>query len=192
MTKLRWRSLRSGQDMRDTAPLKNVDGPQFLPNDLPARSGSRPKIVSRTMPQRQHPAHLDSHLQGRLHAIPSTFCAAHPDILHLALSKTEGYSADAIYAQPSLPGRHPTAKDKILGDEIAHVHPAENSLHVWLSGPDARLVVEKGWGERFPLSAMGMCHPSWVMVYAPRDAEEVKTVEEIVKAGVGYLTGVKI
>jgi hypothetical protein len=72
------------------------------------------------------------------------------------------------------------------------VHPAENSLHVWLSGPDARLVVEKGWGERFPLSAMGMCHPSWVMVYAPRDAEEVKTVEEIVKAGVGYLTGVKI
>ncbi|KAK3700779.1 hypothetical protein LTR37_015751 [Vermiconidia calcicola] len=192
MTKLRWRAYWSGDDMRDPAPLFNVDGPQFLRGDLPQRKGNRPQILARTMPQRQKPEALTPTVKDRLHAIPAKYCNEHPDILTLDLSKTEGRSTDAIYAKPDLPGRHPSAKDKILGDEIAHVHPAENSLHVWLSGPDAKMVVEKGWGERFPLSAMGMCHPSLVMVYAPKSTEDVDVIEEIVKAGVGYLTGVQI
>jgi hypothetical protein len=192
MTKLRWKAFRSGHDLRDASVLTGAAGPQFLPEDLPTRAGPRPKILSRTMPQRQQPEPLDSVLQERLQKLASTICSMHSDILTLAPSKTEGFSADAIYAHPALPGRHPSAKDRILGDEIAHVHPAENSLHVWLSGPDAKMVVEKGWGERFPLSAMGMCHQSWVMVYAPRDERELEVVEQIVKAGIGYLTGMKI
>ncbi|KAK3686668.1 hypothetical protein LTR37_019599 [Vermiconidia calcicola] len=192
MTKLRWRAYWSGDDMRDPAPLFNVDGPQFLSSELLQRRGERPQILARTMPQRQKPEVLTPSVKDRLHGIPAKYCNENPDILTLDLSKTEGKSTDAIYAKPDLPGRHPSAQDKILGNEIAHVHPAENSLHVWLSGPDAKTVVEKGWGERFPLSAMGLCHPSLVMVYAPRSAEDVDVIEEIVKAGVGYLTGVKI
>lgn len=192
MTKLRWRAFWSGDDMRNTSVLATAEGPKNLTRSLPQREGKRPQIVSRTMPQRQKPEPLDASIRQRLHAIPSKFCKEHPDILILDLSKTEGRSTDAIYAKPDLPGRHPSAKDRILGNEIAHVHPAENSLHVWLSGPDAKEVVEKGWGERFPLSAMGMCHPSWIMVYAPRTMAEVDVIEEIVTAGVQWLTGVKV
>ena len=178
--------------MRDAAVLATADGPKNLTRSLPQREGERPKILSRTMPQRQKPEPLDSSIRERVHAIPSKYCKEHPDILILDLSKTEGRSTDAIYAKPDLPGRHPSAKDKILGNEIVHVHPAENSLHVWLSGPDAKEVIEKGWGERFPLSAMGMCHPSWIMVYAPRSMADVDVIEEIVAAGVQFLTGVKV
>lgn len=191
MTKLRWRAYWSGDDMKDTSSLSS-DGPKFLIKELPQREGKRPQIVARTMPQRQKAKELDPAVRERLHAIPAKYCKEHPDILLLDLSKTEGRSTDAIYARPNLPGRDPSAKDRILGDEIAHVHPAENSLHVWLSPPDAKEVIENGWGERFPLSAMGMCHRSWIMVYAPRSAEEVDVVEEVVKAGVGFLTGKSI
>ena len=37
-----------------------------------------------------------------------------------------------------------------------------------------------------------MCHPSWTMLYAPKTMEDVDIIEEIVRAGVQYLTGVKI
>ena len=80
----------------------------------------------------------------------------------------------------------------MLGNELAHVHPAENSLHVWVSPPDAKEIVGKGWGERFPLSSLGMLHPSWVMVYAPRNMEEVDVIEEIIRAAIGFLTGEKV
>ena len=192
MTKLRWRAFWSGDDMRDTTSLASAEGPSFLSRELPQRQGERPQIVARTMPQRQKPGPLDPSIKERVHAIPAKFCERHPEILLLDLSKTEGRSTDAIYAQPDLPGRHPSAQDKILGNEIAHVHPAENSLHVWLSPPDAKVAVEKGWGERFPLSAMGMCHPGWIMLYAPRSMGDVEVIEEIVKAGVEFLTGAKI
>lgn len=192
MTKLRWRAYWLDDDMRDASKLSTAEGPKCLTKPLPQREGGRPKILARTMPQRQQPAPLDPAVKERAHSIPSRFCAEHPDILVLDLSKTEGRSTDAIYAKPDLPGRHPSAKDKILGNELAHVHPAENSLHVWLSGPDAKEVVEKGWGERFPLSAMGMCHPSFVMLYAPRSMGDVEVIEGIVKAGVEYVAGAKI
>ena len=188
MTKLRWRSFWSNEDMKDTSSLSG-EGPKYLTEELPQRQGKRPQIMARTMPQRQKPEDIDPAVQERLHALPAKYCKENQDVIVLDKSKTEGRSTDAIYAKPDLPGRHPSAKDRILGDEIAHAHPAENSLHVWLSGPDAKRVIENGWGERFPLSAMGMCHPSWIMVYAPRSMEEVDTVEDIVKAAIAYLTG---
>ena len=191
MTKLRILRMQSDDDLRDASKLKD-EGPQYLKKDLATRKGERPVIIGRTMPQRQKPGRLDPALKERLHGIPKQLCEKHSDILKLDLSATEGRSTDGIYAKPDLPGRDAAAKDKIIKDEIAHVHPADDSLHVWLSPKDAKVAVEKGWGERFPLSALGMCHPSFIMVYAPRSAEEVDTVEDIVKAGIGYLTGKKL
>ena len=191
MTKIRWRQYWSSDDMRDASSLSN-ESPRYLNRDLPQREGKRPQIVPRTMPQRQKPEPLDAAIKERLHNLPAKYCKDYPQILVLDLSKTEGRSTDAIYAKPDLAGRDPSAKDKILGNEIAHVHPADNSLHVWLSGPDAKVAVEKGWGERFPLSSMGITHPSWIMVYAPRSMTEIDVIEEIIKAGIAFLTGEKI
>jgi hypothetical protein len=47
-----------------------------------------------------------------------------------------------------------------MGYEIAHVHLADNSLHMYLSPLDARAVIESEWGERFPVKELGP--PGWV------------------------------
>lgn len=191
MTKIRLIRAFSFDSLRDASKLSE-EGPSYLNIWLPNRSKSRPKTQSRTMPQRQIPVKLDEAVKQRLHNLPKKFCKEHPTLLKLDLSNVEGRSSDAIYALPNLPNRHPTATDRMLKDEIAHAHHAENSLHVWLSQADARKVVESGWGERFPLSAMGMLHNGLTFVYAPRSMEDVDVIEEIIKAGVAYVTGERI
>lgn len=64
-----------------------------------------------------------------------------------------------------------------------------------MSPVDAAAVVEKGWGERFGWAGRycfngrlkGKVHPpGMVLVYSPRDEEELAVVKKIIKAGVAY------
>jgi len=78
-------------------------------------------------------------------------------------------------------------------NEIAHLHESEGSMHVCLSLPDAKLVIERGWGERFGLSG-SIVPVTYIMVYAPhqgegKEEEEVKIVEGIIRAGVKFMLG---
>jgi len=58
---------------------------------------------------------------------------------------------------------------------------------------DAKLVIERGWGQRHPLSKYGWWVPKeFVMVYAPRDKSEVEVVAKIVEAATWWVGGVKI
>ena len=188
MTKLRVKHNLSGPDLLDPSYL-DTDGPSHLKKPLPKREGSRPKIMPRTMPQRQRPESIDPSTRTTLQSLMQTIAAAHPDVLEVKPSHTEGRSTDGLYAKPDNPKLNPIAKDKILNHEIAHAHPADNSLHVWLSDPDARKVIEANWGQRFPLTFV---KHGWTMVYAPRNDEELAVVEQIVKAGAEWLTGVAI
>ena len=197
MTKLRFNAMFSNDDMRDPTPLKS-DGPKYLPTNFATkhkRSGPRPKIMSRTMPQRQYPfkdSEVEAGVKQVVGNMMQTFYAAHTQLLVLKPSKTEGGSTDALYAKPDLATLNPVAlepRNKLLDKEIAHAHPADGSLHVWLSQADARVVVESGWGERFPLKFVDK---GWTMVYAPRTMEEVKVVEEVVRAAVAWVCGVSI
>ncbi|KAE8315938.1 fungal-specific transcription factor domain-containing protein [Aspergillus transmontanensis] len=116
------------------------------------------------------------------------FHSQYPHLLRLDLSKTEGGTADAIYARSELPTCNPEAA--AVGYEIAHAHPADNSLHVLLSPADARTVIEAAWGRRFAVPSM--VPPGWIMVYAPRNSEEVELVSQIVRAGIQWTTGAKL
>ena len=188
ITKFRLLRALSGDSLRDASSLPK-DGLSYLPESLPSRKGPAPKIISRTLPQRQYPAPLAEDTYQRLHGLPALYAKKYPNLLVLDKSVTEGRSTDAIYARPEI---SKAPKDPALGNEIAHVHPAENSLHVWLTQADTRKVVEAGWGERFPLSALGMCDAGWTFVYAPRSMDEVDIADEIVRAGIGHLTGESI
>jgi hypothetical protein len=195
MTKIRInRLLLFGKDdLSDPSPLSSA-GPKYLDgNAIPVREGSRPAIMARTMPQRQVPYKPDSVEPGveeRVKSMMATFAAQHPSILDLRPSKTEGGSTDAIYAKPALETLNDRAKNnKMLGTEIAHAHPSDGSLHVWLSEADAKTVVEKGWGMRFPLKFIDK---GWAMVYAPRTMAEVDVIEKIVKAGIAWIAGVEV
>jgi hypothetical protein len=188
MTKIRISHTLSSNNLLDPSPLSK-EGPSFLTKPLPTRTGPRPKIVSRTMPQRQYPQPIDPQTKVKLQGMMKDLANAHPEILETKLSHTEGKSTDGLYAKKDIATLNPIAKDRILDHEIAHAHPAENSLHVWLSDVDARAVIEAGWGLRFPLTFV---KSGWTMVYAPRDDAELETVERIVKAAVTFITGVAI
>ena len=89
--------------------------------------------------------------------------------------------------------RHPGAFGTM--NEIVHLHESEGSMHVCLSPPDAKLVIERGWGERFGLSGSIMPN-TYVMVYAARqgdeEKQEAKIVEGIVRAGVKFMLGEEV
>ena len=57
-----------------------------------------------------------------------------------------------------------------------------------LSLADAKEVIEKGWAQRHGLS--GRLLPwGYVMVYAPRDEEEVEVLGRIFRAGIAFVSG---
>jgi Family of unknown function (DUF5519) len=183
MTKIRLHYLWTQEDLTDTGNLSK-EGPSYL--KLSQREVPRPRIISRIMPQRQIPEPIDPAVRDALNALIHDIAVKSKGTLEIKPSHTEGLSTDGLYADPKLPMLNSLANDKILKTEIAHVHPVDNSLHVWLSEADARTVVENGWGQRFPLKFV---HPGWVMVYAPVSIDEVSVVEDIIKAGVSWVTG---
>ena len=69
-----------------------------------------------------------------------------------------------------------------------HVHcGAEGSCHAVLSAADAKVVLEKGWGERHGLSGRGVGVPlGYVMVFAPRSVEEVEVIGMVARAAARY------
>lgn len=87
--------------------------------------------------------------------------------------------------------------------EVCHAHPSDGSLHLTLHPADVRVVLEKGWGQRHPMAReeegcwwwalvkrwYSAVPAGFVMVYAPRDEEEVAVVLEIVRAAVGWISG---
>jgi phospholipase/carboxylesterase len=89
--------------------------------------------------------------------------------------------ARAFHLDPSAAGGPPEAF--MVGTEFAHLHPAQDgSLHLILPEANAREVIAHGWGEFHPLVAQGVMPPTNLMVYGPRNDEELETVWRIVQA----------
>lgn len=73
--------------------------------------------------------------------------------------------------------------------EFAHLHPPPDfSLHVALPPDVASAAVEAGWGEVHPMAARGVLAPSVLMIYAPRDDDELDTVAQLVEAAWKHAT----
>ena len=112
------------------------------------------------------------------------------------------FSLHGVVEQPSrtsLPGaRALTVAPEVLvtnhqammaGREFAHIHPQPRggSMHVILPADQVAEVVEKGWGEHHPLALDGSV-PNLLMVYAPRDDEDLAVIKLIISASVEYAT----
>ena len=72
--------------------------------------------------------------------------------------------------------------------EVFHSHcSTEGSSHAVLSAADAKLVLDKGWGERHGISGRALGFPlNYVLIFAPRSTREVKIVERIARAAARY------
>jgi phospholipase/carboxylesterase len=145
------------------------------------RSGSRPE-VSWSIPQEQRsdnsPSDLQEELFRRLEALPDV---------------TSGPSAISV------PGARGFMVDPSAGPldaflvprvgEFAHLHPGyDGSLHVALPPALARDAVEKGWAVAHPLAGIRLAR-GMVMLYGPRDREELEVVLALATSSHSYATG---
>ncbi|KAJ7754166.1 hypothetical protein DFH07DRAFT_886408 [Mycena maculata] len=186
-----FRGEQRGLAIYDRLPEKR----RWLP-DLPSRTGPRPRTTSHII-QRQLSQNVDGDFAERVlkKTVIPRVQARHEDKTHLSLSKFE-FHAEAIFLRPSIPIDDPKnipSHDTVRRTkrEIAHMHDYHDcSLHLALAAQDAKEVLSKGWGERHPLAGPGMPGPptEWTFLYAPRNEEEVKVVETIIEASIGYMT----
>ncbi len=141
--------------------------------DLPARSGPLPKTRG-PAPHEQitqnAPPELQEMLLQRVLTLPA---------VQMGASGISVPGARAFLMDPACCG----APDAFMvGREFGHLHPHyDGSLHLRLPHEHAREVVEKGWGEKHPLTHMFAGAPI-LMVFGPRTQDELDVVVRIVQA----------
>ena len=78
----------------------------------------------------------------------------------------------------------------MVGREFAHIHPMpDGSMHAALPPELVGKAIEKGWAEQHPVARMGHISPNVVMIYAPRNAEEIKVVAGLIAESYRYAGG---
>lgn len=173
------------------------DQPGHLPQSFPQRRGrSRPTIGPHPVPQRQlnqlPDAAIRQKLIARFHALGKV--AQEKKLVEIKQSLLERHHS-ALFVSSSSQW-HPVAQQ--TRGEIAHVHAEKDgSVHVVLSPEDCKMVIQKGWGQRHAFSGVEMLQKmagfslpvNYILVYAPRDEEEVEISMMIVKAAVRFMTG---
>ncbi|KAI5866870.1 hypothetical protein GGS23DRAFT_552484 [Durotheca rogersii] len=143
---------------------------------LPCRGGLRPDVVG-IAPQRQvnQPGSRECYL-----ALRRTL------ELHGERNTSEVGVGTSCFEKHglSLFARYPF--NKTCQGEICHVHDSDYSMHLSLHPDDVKEVIEKGWGQRHPLTSqclLTMPVPKqFTMVYAPRTFEELRVVCQIIEA----------
>ncbi|CAK7207621.1 hypothetical protein SEUCBS139899_010431 [Sporothrix eucalyptigena] len=163
---------------------------------LSAREGPRPTVPGYTAPQRQtteisaDPAAMRAEQETFLKKVAE----ANPEVFEIRPSLLEGNATPALWAKKALQlgeaywdPKDKRALRKRGPVEVCHAH-AEASSHMQFSLGDAFLVVRAGWGERHLLagSPAARVPPTYLIVYAPRNAAELRVWKELVMAAVRF------
>lgn len=153
------------------------------PNWLPERRGPRPKIAG-IAPQRQLDQAGDEKSYLALRRRLESVAEEQPEVARIGTSCFEKKGL-ALFAVSPI--------NATCRGEICHVHHSDRSMHLNLHPDDAKVVLEKGWGERHPLARGGWMKAyvprEFVMVYAPRDQEELDVVYRIIEAAGYWVSG---
>jgi hypothetical protein len=150
--------------------------------DLPPRAGERPRTTI-TNPHQQQSQNPGAEVYELL--LSRAFDFPHVERRPSAISVP---GAQALWLAEEVAGGRPEAF--LIGREFAHVHPAyDGSMHMMLPPAVVEELVAKGWGEPHPMAQRGLIPPTAVMVYAPRDAAEVETVLEVIRASYRFACG---
>lgn len=148
---------------------------------LSARDGPRP----RTTPHAPH-SQIDQIPADRrqLGQLLLTALAALPGV-ETGGSRRAPPGTVGLYLRDGQPTERPRAF--LLGHEFAHVHLEDDgSLHTVLPDPLRREAIAKGWAEPHPLAGYPTVSPDTVMIYAPRNQEEVSMVAWLVRKAHAY------
>jgi phospholipase/carboxylesterase len=149
---------------------------------FPARPGPRPTITDHE-PQEQldqiGPAEIWDELRRRASALPGV--TERPSAISV-----EG--ARAFWLDPE---RATGPEDSlIIESEFAHIHPPpDSSWHLQLPYELAVLVVSGGWGEIHTVVWLGDAPANSMMLYSPRNEQELEVVWSLVEEAYRYATG---
>jgi hypothetical protein len=154
---LRWRDEGSGDVSRALVQLD-------------PRPGGRPAVDPHPIPHRVLEQHADQVSTAALQEVLAGF-DERPE----------------LETRPSAHSRGRTALAVRGGAEIAHLHPADGSMHVALGPLDARVVVARRWGEFHPLAGVARGLPEgWVLLYPPQDPAATEAIARILTAAVEH------
>ena len=150
---------------------------------LPRRTGPRPSVAG-IAPQRQLDQPGSPKMYDTLRTSLETLAERQPNLLRIGTSCFEKNGL-ALFSQDPI--------NSTCRGEICHIHHSDRSMHLNLHPDDARVVLEKGWGERHPLARggwlMAYVPREFVMVYAPRDRTELDVVCRIIEAAAFWVSG---
>ena len=157
----------------------------LLDKELPEREGPHPNAIPFLLPQRQRtvnnppPANIKS---AYLKAFDD-LGAKNSDFIELRTSVLET-RGKALFVKPETP--LPILIEKCRG-EICHIHTSDLSGHISLPFPDAKEVIEKGYGERHGLSGTKLIPLAYTMLYEPKSIDEIEVFVRIFQAGIDYV-----
>jgi len=150
---------------------------------LPKRSGSRPRTTPtnpHTQLEQNPQPEMVEELAQRIFTLPGV--EERPSAISVP-------GARALWLQEE----HAAGPQEafMIGREFAHIHPMpDGSLHVALPPEVAQEAIGKGWAEQHPVARMGYIPQNVVMIYAPRDAQEIEVVAGLVVEAYRYASGV--
>ena len=145
--------------------------------DLPRRPGPRPATYK-----------LPPHTQLDARPVPelvdglARHCFSLPDV-HEEPTRISVPGARALVVD------HPDAavpSVRAMGGEFAHIHP-DGSMHATLSLPDAETAIDAGWAEPHPMAAS--FEPGMVMLYTPRNDDELEVIKILVDRSWAHVLG---
>lgn len=123
-----------------------------------------------------------------------------PQLLQQRVSGFERHHF-ALFLHPSVlakPSNLPETAIVSRG-ELGHIH-SETSLHLYFSPADAKVIVEKGWAQRHRCARtqpwwfgggkhMWKIGDTFLIVYAPRNEEELDVLATLIKASASFMSG---
>lgn len=178
-----------GGRMKDPLDANRIAGDIGKPGDiavlkkLPKRAGIKPSIAPFAVPHRQTDQHNDEATR-RLQQQAFDNQVADPKYkLQYKMSYLERHNP-GIFLRDSTAG-NPTIVP-ISHGEIGHIHPSDGSMHIIMSPSDTKTVIEAGWGELHGLAGDGRAAKTYMMIYSPRNKEEVEVTKKILAAAVKY------
>ncbi|MEM7241952.1 MAG: hypothetical protein AAF429_07190 [Pseudomonadota bacterium] len=149
--------------------------------DLPQRKGQKPATTS-ALPHSQLTDHGPDDVIAQLH----DWCFSLPDINE----EDSGISVPGSRAMVLHDGVACNDQAFMVGREFAHIHPHPDSgsMHLKLSAEDARAVIDAGWGESHYLVTQGIFPMGLILVFSPRDTDELAVVKTIVARSYDFAT----
>ena len=182
VTMTRFRFLaKDGLDVRPFAAQAAEPGGFRALGNVEPRRGERPAVSPYPVPHRQ------------LGQLPDE--ATRATLRQLFKATVERHSGTTEWALSHFEKRHPaiTLKDwqgtasAASHGEIAHIHPSDSSMHMIFSAADAIAAMDAGWGQLHGLAGIAVGLPAtYVMVYAPRDENDLRATAQLLDAAIAY------